>query len=82
MLRETGDRIDMQIGIARRHRAGFGHGKGSAQNREIDIGQILRLARAANVALPAISARWAHTILAPRGCSSGCERNGLEAPSE
>ena len=49
VLREIGDRVDAQIGIAQQHGAGLGDGEGSADDGEIDIRQIPRRADAGDI---------------------------------
>ena len=51
VLREIGDRVDMQVRVAQQHRAGLGDGEGRADDREIDIRQILRRADTGDVAV-------------------------------
>src|SRR6516225_6919491 len=65
VLCEVGNRIDLQIGITQQHGAGLGDAEQGADDREIDILQILRLAHTGYVAVARDLRHGEHTILAP-----------------
>jgi hypothetical protein len=51
VLPEVGDRVDPQIRIAEQHRAGVSDAKRGADDREIDIREILQLVHSGDIAV-------------------------------
>src|SRR6516165_9665670 len=65
VLREVGDRVGMEVGLAQEDRAGLGNGKGRADDGEVDIRRSCGAPIPAMSRFPAISGTTEHTILAP-----------------